>query len=261
MSLATVLIYSRTMANSPSGDSMLDRLVRILDSFDSENQSLSVIALARRAEIPKATMYRLLDELVGHDLLARNKDGQVRLGLRLWELANRSTTTQDLRKVALPFMEDINQLLGQNTQLSMLHQDEVLIIERLSRPGSVVNKANVAGRMPVHSTSMGMALLAFSRPEVIREFLTRHQEIMESTHPNFRAEMAEIRRNGYASFDGYIDSETTGAAAPILDSSGYQVAVLSVVVPRDSSSLQPAAMALRTAVRGISRALLLTNKA
>lgn len=247
------------MANSPSGDSMLDRLVRILDSFDAENQSLSVIALARRAEIPKATMYRLLDELVGHGLLARDKDGQVRLGLRLWELANRSTTTQDLRKTALPFMEDINQLLGQNTQLSMLHQDEVLIIERLSRPGSVVNQASVAGRMPVHSTSMGMALLAFSRPEVIREFLDRHREIMNSTHPNFRAEMAEIRRNGYASFDGFIDPETTGAAAPILDNSGYQVAVLSVVVPRDSTSLQPAAMALRTAARGISRALLLTN--
>ncbi|WP_404289076.1 IclR family transcriptional regulator [Glutamicibacter arilaitensis] len=247
------------MANSPSGDSMLDRLVRILDSFDSNNQSLSAIALSRRADIPKATMYRLLDELVGHGLLARDKDGQVRLGLRLWELTNRSATTQDLRKAALPFMEDINQLIGQNTQLSMLHQDEVLIIERLSRPGSVVNQANVAGRMPVHSTSMGMALLAFSRPEVIRGFLDRHGEIMNSTHPNFRAEMAEIRRNGYASFDGFIDPETTGAAAPILDSSGYQVAVLSVVVPRHSSSLQPAAMALRTAARGISRTLNLTR--
>ncbi len=243
------------MANSPSGDSMLDRLVRILDSFDAQTPSLSVSSLARRAQIPKATMYRLLDDLEGHGLLARSKDGQVSLGLRLWELANRSATTGDLRKVALPFMEDINQLLGQNTQLSMLHQDEVLIIERLSRPGAVVNQANVAGRMPVHRTSMGMALLAFSRPEAIHGFLERHRDIMNSTHPNFRAEMAEIRRNGFASMDGYIDEDTTGAAAPILDDSGYQLAVLSVVVPRNSSLLQPAAMALRTASRGISRAL------
>lgn len=243
------------MANSPSGDSMLDRLVRILDSFDANNQSLSVSALARRAEIPKATMYRLLDEMQAHGILARDQNGQVRLGLRLWELANRSAETRDLRKAALPFMEDINQLLRQNTQLSMLHQDEVLIIERLSRPGAAINQATVAGRMPVHRTSMGMALLAFSRPEIIHDYLEGHRAIMEAAHPNFRAEMAEIRRNGFASMDGYIDDETTGVAAPILDDSGYQLAVISVVVPRASSLLQPAAMSLRTASRGVSRAL------
>ncbi|MGQ3382504.1 IclR family transcriptional regulator [Glutamicibacter sp. TV12E] len=243
------------MANSPSGDSMLDRLVRILDSFDAKNQSLSVSVLARRADIPVASMYRLLDSLVEHDLLSRDASGQVRLGLRLWELANRSAATQDLRTAALPFMEDINQLLRQNTQLSVLHQDEVLIIERLSRPGSVINQANVAGRMPVHRTSMGMALLAFSRPEAIRDYLSRHQAIMAATYPDFRAEMAEIRRTGYATFDGFIDPETTGVAAPILDDAGYQVAVISVVLPRQTRAVQSAGLALRTAARGISRAL------
>ncbi|MCW4466923.1 IclR family transcriptional regulator [Glutamicibacter sp. MNS18] len=243
------------MANSPSGDSMLDRLVRILDSFDSKTPSMSVAALARRAQIPRATMYRLMEEMVEHGLLARDGEGKVSLGLRLWELANRSAATQDLRSAALPFMEDINQLLGQNTQLSLLHQDEVLVIERLSRPGSVVNQASVAGRMPVHRTSMGMALLAFSPTPTLEDYLSRHAQIMKQYHPQLRHELAEIRRRGYATFDGFIDPETTGAAAPILDGQGYAAAVLSVVVPRGSSTLPAAAMALRTAARGISRAL------
>ena len=234
---------------------MLDRLVRILDSFDSKTPSMSVAALARRAQIPRATMYRLMEEMVGHGLLARDGEGKVSLGLRLWELANRSAATQDLRSAALPFMEDINQLLGQNTQLSLLHQDEVLVIERLSRPGSVVNQASVAGRMPVHRTSMGMALLAFSPNQVLEDYLSRHAQTMMQYHPQLRHELAEIRRRGYATFDGFIDSETTGAAAPILDGQGYAAAVLSVVVPRGSSTLPAAAMALRTAARGISRAL------
>lgn len=234
---------------------MLDRLVRILDSFDSKNPSMSVAALARRAQIPRATAYRILEEMVGHGLLARDEQGRLSLGLRLWELANRSATTQDLRTAALPFMEDINQLLGQNTQLSLLHQDEVLVIERLSRPGSVVNQASVAGRMPVHLTSMGMALLAFSPRPVLEDYLDRHGQTMKRHHPQLRHELAEIRRRGYATFDGFIDPDTTGAAAPILDAQGYAVAVLSVVVPRGSATLPAAAMALRTASRGISRAL------
>lgn len=243
------------MANSPSGDSMLDRIVRILDSFDPKTPKLSVAALARRAQIPRATMYRLIEDLVGHGLLARDHEGQISLGLRLWELANRSAATQDLRTAALPFMEDINQLLGQNTQLAMLHQDDVLVIERLSRPGSVVNQASVAGRMPVHRTSMGMALLAYSPAPVLEDYLSRHEEAVLDYHPRLRHELAEIRRRGYATFDGFIDPETTGAAAPILDGQGYAAAVLAVVVPRGSATLPAAAMALRTAARGISRAL------
>lgn len=244
------------MANSPSGDSMLDRLVRILDSFDAHNPTLTVSALARRADVPKASTYRLVENLEAHGLLARDTDGQIRLGLRLWELANRSASTLSLRQAALPFMEDINQLVEQNTQLAVLHEDEVLVIERLSRPGSVVNQAHVAGRMPVHLTSMGMALLAYSPTDVLEGFLERHGEVMSARHPRLRHELAEIRRSGYATFDGFIDPESTGAAAPILDSRGYALAVLAVVVPRGSDLLPSAVMALQTATRGISRALL-----
>lgn len=234
---------------------MLDRLVRILDAFDAHNPQLTVNALSRRADVPRATAYRLVESLVSHELLSRDDDGQVRLGLRLWELANRSASTLGLRQAALPFMEDINQLIGQNTQLSVLDRDEVLIIERLSRPGSVVNQASVAGRMPVHRTSMGMALLAYSPADVLEGYLERHSEAILSRHPKLRHELAEIRRNGFATFDGFIDPESTGAAVPILDARGYALAVLSVVVPRSSDLLPSAVIALRTAARGIARTL------
>ena len=234
---------------------MLDRLVRILDAFDSTNPSLTTSALSRRAEVPRATTYRLVVELISHGLLAREADGQLRLGLRLWELANRSATTLDLRRAALPFMEDVNQIVGQSIQLALLHEDEVLVIEQLSRPGSVVNQANVAGRMPVHLTSMGMTLLAFSPLHVLESYLERRGEIIYAHHPKLRHELAEIRRTGFATFDGFIDTDTTGAAVPILDGHGYAIAALSVVLPRGSDTLPASAMALRTAARGISRAL------
>src|SRR6185312_14973744 len=187
-----------TMANSPSGDSMLDRLVRILDAFDADHPALTVTALARRAAVPRATAYRLVEDLVSHGLLARNDDGETRLGMRLWELSNRAALTRDLRLVALPYMEDINRLLQQNTQLSVLHEDEVLIVERLSRPGAAVNQAHVAGRMPVLRTSMGMALLAFAPQHVAEAFIDRHQQEALALHPDLRRVLAHIRLTGYA---------------------------------------------------------------
>ncbi|MGJ9403956.1 IclR family transcriptional regulator [Arthrobacter sp. KK5.5] len=243
------------MANSPSGDAMLDRLVRILDAFGPDLRSLTVGALARRANVPRATAYRLVEDLVAHGLLARGANGEIRLGVRLWEIANRSSATRDLRQVALPFMEDVNQLVRQNTQLAVLHEDEVLIVERLSRPDSVVNQAHVAGRMPVHLTSMGMALLAFSSGPVLEGYLERHAAAVAERHADIRRELAHIRLRGYATFDGFIDEETTGAAVPILDARGRAAAALAIVVPRGSDQLPAAVMALRTAARGIARGL------
>ena len=52
------------MANSPSGDSMLTRLVSILGAFDATRTSMTVSALARRVEIPLATTHRLVAQLV-----------------------------------------------------------------------------------------------------------------------------------------------------------------------------------------------------
>ncbi|GHD06657.1 IclR family transcriptional regulator [Zhihengliuella salsuginis] len=242
------------MANSRSGDKLLDRMVRILESFTAEEPRLTVAEIAARAQLPAATAYRLVDDLAGQGFVVR-EGGAVRLGMRLWELANRASATRDLRQLALPYLEDLNQLLRQHTQLSVLHEDEVLILERLSRPGAAVNQAHVAGRLPVHQTSMGMVLLAFAPAHVQSGYLSRHERAVADLHGDFRRTLAEIRHRGWATFDGFLDDTTTGAAAPVLDRAGHAVAALGVVIPRGSDALPAVSMALMTAARGVSRDL------
>lgn len=114
--------------------------------------------LAARAGLPLATAYRLVDQLGGHDFLRRDDGGRVRLGLGLGELASRSSTALDLREAAMPYMEDVQAVVGQHTQLGVLRHDDVLFIERLSGRDSVVNQARVAGRLPIHKSSSGVVV-------------------------------------------------------------------------------------------------------
>ena len=95
----------------------------------------------------------------------------MRLGLRLWELVNRNSPTLALRQAAMPFMEDIQQVLNQNVNLAVLDGWEALFVERLSRRGSVANRAQMAGRMPVHVSSAGLALMAHQPRPVQAEYL------------------------------------------------------------------------------------------
>jgi DNA-binding IclR family transcriptional regulator len=239
---------------------MLDRFVRILSAFDASRRTMSVATLARRADVPLATAYRLVENMVRRDLLSRSGDGQISLGLRLWELASRSSPARDLREAAMPFMEDIQAVVRQHTQLAVLRDDEVLFIERLSSPGSVVNQASIAGRLPVHRTSSGVVLLAFAPAHVQEAYLTRHPDAgvgLDAVSYDFRQLLARVRQQGFAALDGLVDAETSGVAVPVLapGQGTTAVAALSVVVPLLGDRLHGIIPVLMTGARGISRSM------
>ncbi|RUA27212.1 MAG: IclR family transcriptional regulator, partial [Actinobacteria bacterium] len=156
------------MANSPSGDSMTERIVRVLDTFTAERSMQSASEIGRRAGLPSSTAHRLVDELVAAGLLERDEDRRVHLGMRLWELALRGSTALRLRQAALPHMEQLQTRIRQHTQLAVLEQDEALFLERLSHPDAGANITRIAGRLPLHASSSGLLLLAYA-PSPVRE--------------------------------------------------------------------------------------------
>lgn len=106
----------------------------IVESFGLDDSTLTVSEIARRSELHIATASRLIEGLVGCGWLER-ENRQVRIGVRLWEVASRASAAAGLREAAMPFMEDLHAVVGQHTQLAVLEGDEVLFIERSPIPG------------------------------------------------------------------------------------------------------------------------------
>lgn len=244
------------MANSASGDSVVDRVVRVIEAFPEGASSLQLTELADRAGLPLSSAHRLVRQLSGHGLLELGAGGNVRLGLRLWELVNRNSPTLALRQAAMPFMEDIQQVLNQNVNLAVLEGWEALFVERLSRRGSVANRARVAGRMPVHITSAGLALMAHQSRDLQAEYLEQfHDPAGKVTSDVVRHLLAEVAQLGYAQLAGVVDPDTWGIAVPVMNGRRRTVAALGVVVPLAEMRLQALVPALQTAARGIGRQL------
>lgn len=251
------------MANSPSGESMLDRIIRVLSAFDADRPLLSVAAIANRANVPLPTCYRLVNQMVTADLLRKDSGGNISLGMRLWELASRSSPARDLRVAAMPFLDDVQSIFRQHTQLAVLDGDEVLVLERLSSRNSVVNQATIAGRMPTHQVSLGLSMLAFQPPAQIAAYVSRHPEVEKINYPGaagLRSTLATIRQRGYAQLDGMLDHDTAGAAVPVFASvTGRDrtrvIASIGVVVPIDFEQRSAVVPVLLAASRGLTRAL------
>jgi DNA-binding IclR family transcriptional regulator len=244
------------VANSSSGDSVVERVVRLIAAFPEGVTSLQLTELAERAGLPLSSAHRLVRQLSQQGLLDLGAGGTVRLGLRLWELVNRNSPTLALRQAAMPFMEDIQQVLNQNVNLAILEGWEALFVERLSRRGSVANRARVAGRMPVHISSAGLALMANQPRELQAEYLKHFRDPAGKVSADVvRHLLAEAAQQGYAQLAGVVDPDTWGIAVPILDSKRRTVAALGVVVPLAEMRLQALVPALQTAARGIGRQL------
>lgn len=244
------------MANSGSGDSVVDRVVRVIAAFPEGVTSLQLSEVAERSELPLSSAHRLVRQLADHGFLDLGAGGNVRLGMRLWELVNRNSPTLALRQAALPFMEDIQQVLNQNVNLAVLDGWEALFVERLSRRGSVANRARIAGRMPVHVSSAGLALMANQQRELQAEYLGLFSDPNGKMSVDVvRQLLAEAAQQGYAQLAGVVDPDTWGIAVPVLDGKRRTVAALGVVVPLAEMRLQALVPALQTAARGIGRQL------
>jgi DNA-binding IclR family transcriptional regulator len=228
----------------------------MISAFPEGSGSLQLSELASRSGLPLTTAHRLVRQLAAHGLLETGGGGTVRLGLRLWELVNRNSPTLALRQAAMPFMEDIQQVLNQNVNLAVLDGWEALFVERLSRRGSVANRAQIAGRMPVHVSSAGLALMAHQSKAVQAEYLAQFVDPDgKVTAENVRTLLAEAAHTGFAQLAGVVDADTWGIAVPVMDSRQHTVEALGVVVPLREVRLQALVPALQTAARGIARRL------
>ncbi|WNM24869.1 IclR family transcriptional regulator [Demequina capsici] len=246
------------MANSPSGDSVTGRLVRVLETFTPTRTVQTPAEIGRRAGLPSSTAHRVVADLVAAGLLDRDGEGRVSVGLRLWELATRSSLALRVRQAALPAMERVQARVREHTQLAILEQDEALFLERLSDPDAGANITRIAGRLPLHASSSGLVLLAFGDHELQERVLTqqlRRLTAMTPTDPAVvRRKLAEVRRLGHAIAPGSIEEVSTGVAVPVLDRAGRATAALSVVLPRDAAT-GVALDALHRAAHEVERAL------
>lgn len=245
------------MANSASGEGMVLRIVRVLETFDSDRTVQTASEIGRRAGLPSSTAHRLVEELVSEGVLERDDQHRVRLGMRLWELALRGSTALRLRQAALPHMERVQAELREHTQLAVLEQGEALFLERLSHPDAVSNITRVAGRLPLHASSSGLVLLAHADP-ALRERVLAGPLIAVGpqtiTDPAvLRRTLAEIRRSGFVAAPGSIEAVSNGMAVPLRDR-GEVIAALSVVLPREAP-VEPGIRALRAAAARIEAEL------
>lgn len=243
------------MANSPTGDSVLARLDRVLATFSAADSLLTAAEISRRTGLPPATAHRLCRDMAELGWLESLPAGYM-VGTRLWEMTNRSAPTMKLAVRARPYLSDVHAVMGQHVQLGVVEGHEVLFVDRLSAREAPRIHGGVAGRLPLHVSATGIVLLAHASAE-FRTFYRTHHTEQTPQGPAMIAEerLEQVRQQGYCAQTGVIEPGVTGVAVPIRQRGRSVVAALGVVTDDDDVARRPApwVQMLQIAARGIQR--------
>lgn len=240
-------------------DSVLGKVMAILHSFGVDDHDLTLAELVRRTELHKATVHRLCGDLVEAHLLDRTEFGY-RLSGGLFELGMRASVERGLLEIAMPFLQDLYARTHETVHLGVLDGHEVLYVTKIGGHRQASAPSRTGGRMPVHCTGIGKALLAHTSPEVRREVLAGPLERLTPrtiVAPGLlSAQLDTIRENGVA-FE-YEESAPGIAcvAAPILDVRDNSViAAISATGPVHRFRPDQHVAAVRAAATGIAATL------
>jgi DNA-binding IclR family transcriptional regulator len=243
--------------NALAGRSVTSKVASILDAFRASDQHLSLAEISQRTGMPLSTTHRLANELVLWGGLERASRGTYRVGMRLWEIGSLAPQRSGLRDIAIPFMEDLYEATHENVQLAVLAGTDALFVEKINGRHSVQIVTRVGGRLPLHATGVGKALLAFA-PKVVQEAVLagslRALTPATITDPRvLRDALTEARRLGYAWTRDEMTIGATSVAAPVFGADGEAVASLSLVVATQGADIGRLALPLRIAALGLSR--------
>lgn len=206
---------------------------RLLKAFRTEPQ-LGVSELARRLDLGKSAVHRLLATLAAEGLVER-ADDRYRLGMVMIELGEAVTAHTDLHAAAGPVLAHLRDETGETCQVGVLDGRDVVYVDRLESAHSLRLFAETGRRVPAHATSSGKVLLAHL-PEPEREARIAAPFPRLTTHTltsadQLRTELADVRARGWAEAVDEREIGVVSIAAPVRDRHDTVVAALSIGAP------------------------------
>ncbi|MBS1145795.1 MAG: IclR family transcriptional regulator [Proteobacteria bacterium] len=104
----------------------------LLDALAAASEPATLKHLASVTELHPSTAHRILAAMTTARFVERQDAGTYRLGIRLLELGNLVKSRINVREVALPFMQELRESIGEAINLGARHDDEIVYIERTS---------------------------------------------------------------------------------------------------------------------------------
>ncbi|WP_164847341.1 IclR family transcriptional regulator [Sphingobium algorifonticola] len=210
----------------------VQKAFKMLRAFQEPNEWLTSAELSRRAQLPEASGYRLIQTLLEIGAVIRDDRGRYGPGMLLVSLSRYVAHERLLRDAANTILEDLAAELDLIVHMGVLEDGMVTYVAKAGTNERFLVHTRVGTQLEAYCSGLGKVLLAALPAHELEAFLVEGELI--ALTPNtitdahaFRDEIALVRRRGWAIDNCEIANDLRCVAVPVIDSSGRTVAAIS----------------------------------
>jgi IclR family transcriptional regulator, acetate operon repressor len=216
---------------SPNGTQAVDRAAQLLIQVVHGSAPVTFTELTASSGLAKSTTSRLLMALERNGLVQRDGRGRFRPGEVFVSYAWRGGAEAGLITVAQPFLDRLGDATGETINLGVASRG---LVEQVAQVDStyLIGGTNWVGlSVPLHCSALGKVLLAYGAAELPPGRLARRTSRTITSREALAADLAEVRRRGYAVTNEELEPGLVAVAAPVFRDGPTLVAALSVSGP------------------------------
>lgn len=189
----------------------VDRALAVLDCYDLEHTSFSLVELAKKIELSASTTLRLVTTLENRNYLFRNSDnGRYYLGARIAQLGNSIFSNLDICQIAQPFMRELCEKYNESVGIYQRNGDFRVCITRINSNQTLRSVLTVGATYPLTRGATGRMLLAYAPVEL--------QDRLLAADPFTTADaLKNCIQNGYTISNGERNTAVESIAVPIFN--------------------------------------------
>lgn len=215
----------------------LERGLRLLGEFSRDSRTLSAPELARRLDLPRSTIFRLLNTLEVMGFIERTaSSSEYRLGMAVLRLGFEYLSSLELTELGQPLLARLCDEVHYSCNLVVRDGRSIVYVAKVAPPTPFASSVRVGTRLPAHATVLGRVLLQdLTLPELRALYPEDHLEAFSGSTPKTVLELFNLlemdRQRGYVMGEGFYEASISTIAAPVRDESNRIVAALGTTIP------------------------------
>ncbi len=215
----------------------LTRALSLLRHLAEHPVGLSLTEVSEAAGLPPSTTHRLLTTLEAERFVRPDPQAGVwRIGVAAFYVGAAFARARDKLGIARPFLARLMETTGETANLFVESDGEVVCIGQIESRHAMRAITGVGGRVMLHASGAGKALLAHMDPGRRAAILSRAAlpgvtDLTITRRETLAKALEEVREVGYAIDDEEHALGLRCVAAPVFDEMGQAVAAISVSGP------------------------------
>lgn len=215
----------------------LTRALSLMRHLAASGDGMTLTELSEAAGLPPSTTHRLLTTLESERFVRPDPHGGLwRIGVAAFFVGSAFARSRDTLALVRPYLRRLMEMSGETSNLFLESDGEAVCIGQIESRHAMRAITGVGGRIELHSSGAGKALLAHMDParRTLLMSSMNFTRITPSTladRPSLEETLQQVRQAGYAIDDEEHALGLRCVAAPLFDEFGHAVAAISISGP------------------------------